>query len=139
MKDPRCIQCEGLKVCRDESTSWFFIIIGFISTVAIRVVTVLMDINPIFGKVAWYIGVTGFFVFFMYKFKIFKYRSKLIDDAKLLEKVNGCAPLTDDDYEIISVILCKIRSNKERINFLFIFIVSGLSLLIATYFDFIVR
>lgn len=135
--DKRCKKCEGLKSCRDEQTSWFFIIIGFISTIAVRVVTVLMDISPFWGKASWYVGVAGFFIFFLYKFKVFKDRSSLIDSAQLMDKVNGSKPLTETDYEILSVILCKIRSNKERINFLFIFAVSGIALLLAVYVDFI--
>ncbi len=139
MKNPRCLNCKANKICRDENISWFFIIIGFISTVAIRVVTVLMDIDPVIGKAAWYIGITGFSIFFMYKYKVFKDRGTLIDKMKLLEKVNGRADLKEDDYEVLSIVLCEIRSNKERINFLFIFIVSALALLAAVYSDFIMH
>lgn len=139
MTNPRCLNCKANKICRDENVSWVFIIIGFVSTVAIRIVTVLMDIDPAAGKAAWYIGITGFSIFFMYKYKVFKDREKLIDKMKLLEKVNDRAALKEDDYEVLSIILCEIRSNKERINFLFIFIVSALALLVAVYFDFIMR
>lgn len=139
MTNPRCLNCKANKICRDENVSWVFIIIGFVSTVAIRIVTVLMDIDPAAGKAAWYIGITGFSIFFMYKYKVFKDREKLIDKMKLLEKVNDRAALKEDDYEVLSIILCEIRSNKERINFLFIFIVSAMALLVAVYFDFIMR
>ncbi|MBU0468463.1 MAG: hypothetical protein KJ736_05290 [Candidatus Omnitrophica bacterium] len=134
-----CSNCKGLKACRKEFISWFFIIIGFVSTVALRIVTVLMNLSPFWGKLAWYIGVTGFFAFFMYKYRVFKERSKWIDDSRLIEKINKGSTLTDEDYKILSVILCQIRSNKERVNFLFIFIASGVALIAAIYFDLFVR
>ena len=137
MRPIECSNCKGLKACRKEFVSWVFIIIGFISTVAIRVVTVLMNISPLWGKLAWYIGVTGFFAFFMYKYRVFKERSRMIDETSLLDRINKKSALTKDDYEVLSIILCQIRSNKERINFLFIFVVSGIALLAALYFDFI--
>ena len=65
MKDPKCIKCRGLKYCRDENTSWIIIFIGFIATVAVRAVTILMNVDPILGKAAWYVGVSGFIVFFL--------------------------------------------------------------------------
>lgn len=138
MRDPKCRHCRGRKICRDEQISWFFIAVGFISTVAIRAVTVLMSFDPLAGKISWYIGVLGFCVFFLYKYNVFKDRSALIDELGLLDKVNAANVLTQQDYEVIATILCKIRSNKERINFLFIFIVSGIALCAAIYFDFIV-
>jgi len=39
-----------------------FFILGLIATISIRIVTVLMQLNPVYGKVAWYMGV-GFFNF----------------------------------------------------------------------------
>ena len=75
----------------------------------------------------------------MYKYGVFKERSKLIDDSGLLEKINKETLLTNEDYKILSVILCQIRSNKERVNFLFIFIASGLALMAAIYFDLLVK
>lgn len=139
MINPKCRNCKANKICRDEKISWIFVFIGFVSTVAIRVVTVLMDVDPVIGKTAWYIGITGFSVFFMYKYKVFKDREKLIDKMGLVEKVNGRNALKDDEYEVLSIILCEIRSNKERINFLFIFIVSILALIAAVCSDFFMR
>lgn len=139
MKCAECANCKGLKACRNEFVSWIFIIIGFVSTVSIRVVTVLMNISPFWGKLAWYVGVTGFFVFFLYKYKVFKERSRLIDSSKLLDKIKTASALSNEDYEILSVVLCQIRSNKERVNFLFIFIASGLALSVAIYFDLFVK
>ncbi len=50
MKDKICLNCSQRKNCGDSFVSWIFFIIGLIATVAIRVVTVLMDINPLLGR-----------------------------------------------------------------------------------------
>ena len=64
-KEDRCLNCAEHKNCKDSFVSWVFFIIGIIATVAIRVVTVLIYLDPIYAKIAWYIGVMGFFLFFV--------------------------------------------------------------------------
>ncbi len=132
----KCLRCRGLKACRDEATAWLIIAIGIIATIAVRIVTVLMAIGPIYGKVAWYVGVVGFLIFFFYKYRMFDARAKLIDSKNLIERINRKDTLSDSDLEIISVILCNTRSSAERINFFFIFASSFVALIIALYFDF---
>jgi len=132
----KCINCKGRRACHDETIAWIFIIIGLISTVAIRVVTILMNFSELYGKISWYIGVIGFILFFLYKYKVFKQRADYIDQIKLIEKITNNDPLSSDEREGILIILCNIRSNKERINFFFIFVASFMSLLLALYFDF---
>jgi len=111
--------------------------IGLIATVAIRVVTVLMNINTLYGKIAWYIGVGGFLLFFIYKFHANRTLAKLIDKEDLIEKAKNKKPLSAEEYGLIAEILCNLKSEKERINYFFIFIVSAVAILIAVYFDFI--
>ena len=135
MRDKRCISCNEYKNCKDSFTSWVFFIIGLIATVAIRVVTVLIDVNPIYGKVAWYVGVGGFFTFFVYKFKVNQTRAKFINQQKLVDKIAHQEQLTKEDYSLISSILCGLSSNKERINYLFIFGLSAIALILAVYLD----
>lgn len=136
MNDKKCINCNELKRCKDSYASWIFFIIGLIATIAIRIVTVLMHMNPIYGKISWYIGVGGFFVFFMYKFKVTQARSKLIKQKNIVNKINQKKQLTDQDYKLISEILCSLSSKKEKINYFFIFGLSALALIIAIYIDF---
>jgi len=135
MKDNKCINCQEYNNCRDSFVSWFFFIVGLIATVAIRVVTVLIGLNPVYGKIAWYIGVAGFFVFFVYKFKVNQTRSKLIGQQDLVKKISQKKQLTDEDYSLISSILCSLSSKKERINYLFIFVLSAIALILAVYID----
>ena len=132
-----CIDCVERRRCRDSFASWIFFIIGLIATIAIRVVTVLINVDPIYAKIAWYIGIGGFFIFFVYKFKVSQTRSKLIEQRKLVDKISQKSQLTKEDYDLISAILCSLSSKKERINYLFIFGLSAIALILAIYFDFI--
>ncbi len=136
-KDQRCLTCSELDKCRDSHASWIFFIIGLIATISIRVVTVLIEINPLYGKAAWYTGVGGFFIFFVYKFRVNRARAELIKKNKLADKVNTKSALTDQDYRLISGILCSLSSKKETINYFFIFGLSAVALALAIYFDFI--
>lgn len=107
------------------------------ATVAIRVVTVLMDIKPVYGRIAWYIGVGGFLLFFIYKFNTNRALSRVIEKENLIEKTRNKEPLSGEEYNLIAEILCNLKSEKERINYFFIFAVSVIALLLAIYFDFI--
>ena len=133
----KCINCAENKRCKDSFVAWIFFIIGIIATIAIRLVTVLIDIQPIYGKIAWYIGVGGFFLFFIYKFRIYRERRDSIEKANLVQKLSKKSELTEDDYNVISSILCALRSRKELINYIFIFALSAIALMLAVYFDFI--
>jgi len=137
IKNNKCINCPEYKNCNDSFASWIFFIIGIIATIAIRVVTVLIHVNPIYSKIAWYIGVGGFFAFFVYKFKVNRSRSKVITDRRLLEKMRDRRALKEEDYNLISSILCGLNSRKETINYVFIFGLSAVAILLAVYMDFI--
>ena len=136
MKNARCLNCAEHKRCRDSHASWVFFLIGLVATVAMRVVTVLMHMNPIYGKAAWYVGVGGFFAFFIYKFRVSQARSRAISKKDLVDKIRQEKDLSKDDYDLIGSILCSLSSRKERINYFFIFSLSALSLIIAIYLDF---
>jgi hypothetical protein len=135
-KKTECRMCSQKKQCEDSFVSWVFFIIGLIATVAIRIVTVVMEINEFYGKITWYIGVGGFFIFFVYKYKVNKRVSQIIEKENLIEKTRKGESLTPDEYKLISEILCSLKSEKERINYLFIFAVSAIAMLVALYFDF---
>ena len=136
MKDKNCLSCGQRKNCQDSSSSWFFFIIGIIATIALRVVTVLMHVSPIYGKIAWYVGVGGFFIFFVYKFKVIKAKALLINQKDLMNKIANQEQLVKDDYIVIKEILCGLSSKKDSFNYFFIFALSALALLTAIYIDF---
>ncbi len=131
----KCLNCSEYKNCRDSFASWIFFIIGMIATIALRVVTVLMHLEPIYGQIAWYIGVFGFFVFFVYKFRIDRARYKLIVKRGLMAKISQGDKIEEDDRRLIGSILCSLSSNKDRINYFLIFVSSAVALIVALYFD----
>lgn len=137
MKKKICLTCSQKKNCSDSFVSWIFFIIGLIATLAIRVVTVLMNINPVWGKASWYIGVGGFLLFFVYKFNVNRSIAKIIEEDNLIDKARTFKPLSREEYQLITDILCSLKSEKERINYFFIFAVSAVAMVIAVYFDFI--
>jgi len=96
-----------------------------------------MHVGAIYAKVAWYIGVIGFLFFFLYKFKISKARAHAIMQTKLLDNVGRRAPLDDEEYRLLDVILCSLSSKKEMVNYMFIFALSAAALIWAVYMDFI--
>ena len=137
MTGKKCIDCSEYRQCKDNHTSWIFFIIGLIATVAIRAVTILINVNQVYAKISWYIGISGFFIFFMYKFRVNLARAKIIEKNALIGKMARKENLKEEDYDLIGAILCGISSNKERLNFMAIFVLSAVSLVLAVYLDFI--
>ena len=132
-----CKNCIEYRRCKDSFVSWIFFIIGLIATMAIRAVTILANIDPIYAKIAWYFGVFGFLLFFIYKFRVNQSRSDLIDRRNIMQKLIQKNQLTDEDYNFVSSVFCALRSKKEKINYLFIFALSAIALILAIYLDFI--
>ncbi|MFH0738819.1 MAG: hypothetical protein V2A59_03060 [Candidatus Omnitrophota bacterium] len=137
MQDKVCINCAEYKRCKENHLSWIFFIIGMVATIALRVVTVLTHLNPTYGQIAWYVGVSGFFVFFVYKFKVERARYKLIVSRNLMDKISQADKIEKEDRQLLGSILCSLSSNKDRINYFLIFVSSALALIVAVYFDFI--
>jgi hypothetical protein len=96
-----------------------------------------MHLSPIYGQVAWYVGVAGFFIFFVYKFRIDRARYKLILKKGLMDKIAQGDKIAEGDRQLIGSILCSLSSNKDRINYFLIFVSSAVALIVALYFDFL--
>jgi len=135
MAKPQCKTCGMRKVCRDSARSWIFFAVGVLATVALRVIGPLSNVNPFYGKIGWYVGVAGFFIFFVYKYRILSARTKLIQKTGLVEKLAGNQQLTTQESTLLAEITCSQTSWKERANFFIIFALSLAALIIALYFD----
>ncbi len=133
----KCSNCSLKKHCNDSKASWIFFLIGLIATIAMRVIEPLNLLEPLYGKIAWYIGVLGFFVFFVYKYLGDKRRERMITEQGLLSKVSHKEELSKEDYLSLNEILCSLTSKKDRINFIFIAVLSILSLLVVFIIDLI--
>ncbi|MFA5437589.1 MAG: hypothetical protein WC293_03325, partial [Candidatus Omnitrophota bacterium] len=137
MDTKKCINCREYKRCKENRMAGIFFIIGLIATIAIRVVTLLIHVNPLYGQIAWYIGVIGFLLFFVYKYNIDSTRYKIIKKNGLVVKILGNEGLKNEDKQVLSAILCALSSSKDRINYFVIFASSVLALIAGVYFDFI--
>lgn len=139
MKRSKCVNCSEYRRCRDSRASLFFFIIGMISTIAIRAVTVLVHMDPLYGQIAWYIGVGGFFIYFLYKYRVDLERHRLITRLDLKNKIFKGGELERGDREVIGSVLCALSSSRDRLNYFLIFSSSALAIILAVYFDFIKR
>jgi hypothetical protein len=135
MQNKLCLNCSEFKSCQESRFSWVFFIIGMVATIAVRIVTVLAHFNPLYGEIAWYVGVFGFFIFFIYKFRVERARYRLILKSRLMDKVSKGDYIAREDRELIRSILCSLSSNKDRINYFLIFVSSAVAIVIAVYFD----
>jgi hypothetical protein len=130
-----CRTCPARGVCRDCAASWFFFVVGLIATVALRVIEPLNSINPLYGKIAWYVGISGFILFFLYKYRVLQGQSRMIEESGLKERLSTHSKLSRADFELMSGILCSQYNWKERVSFIAIFGLSAVALAFALYKD----
>ena len=133
----KCADCVEYKRCRESAASWVFFIIGLIAIIAVRAVTILVHVNPVYGQVSWYVVVVGFAVFFAYKFRVDRARARIIRDSGLKDRILGGGSIEKNEREMIGALLCALTSKKDRINYFIIFVSSVAALVLAVYFDFI--
>ena len=132
-----CYDCFKLKTCKESVAAWVLFFIALIAVISLRAVNLVLDANPFFAKTLWYVGVIGFFIFFVYKFRYDQILHRELDKTGLKDKLLYKKELTEHDKDILGTIVCKLSSKKDKINYFFIFIVSALALAIAIYVDFI--
>jgi len=100
-----------------------------------RIIEPLNLVNPFYGKLSWYVGVAGFFLFFIYKYKEMKARSRVIEELELVPKLASERPLRKEERMLLAELVCSQNSWKERANFFAIFLLSALALVFALYMD----
>jgi hypothetical protein len=133
----KCIKCVDLKDCQDSPSSWFFLFTGLIATIAVRVVNIAMDFSPFWAKVAWYIGIMGFLIYFLYKYRQHRAKRRFLVNSDIIQNLKKGSVLSAEETEFLSSILCSLRSRKDSTNYFFIFFTSALALLIGIYQDFL--
>ena len=107
---------------------------GIIAAIAMRLVAFFIDVNPYYAKTSWYVGVVFFIMFFVYRYNISFKRSEKIKNEDLIVKVKANS-LSSRERDSVSKLLCSLTSKKERINFAVIFVLSGITLIIAVILD----
>lgn len=132
-----CYDCFKLKTCKESAVSWVLFFIALIAVISLRAMNLVLDTNPVFAKSLWYIGVIGFFIFFVYKFRYDQILQRELDNTGLKDKLLNKKELSEHDREVLGTIICKLSSKKDKINYFFIFVSSALALALAIYVDFI--
>ena len=114
---------------------YLFLVIGLLSAVAFRLVTIINTFSPALLRPVWYFGVIGYIFFFAYRYKISEKRKAAIRANRLLEKIQGPGEITAEDRALIAYVLSSIIKSKENLNYLFIFVLSiaavGVDILLA--------
>ncbi|MCX8030077.1 MAG: hypothetical protein N3A59_00665 [Thermodesulfovibrionales bacterium] len=113
-----------------------FLMIGITSAIAFRVITILQNFNPVWVRPAWYTGVIGYMLFFLYRYYISIKRKKAVEKYNLIKKVQTNACLTDEDRQVVIYLLNSIHKSPENINYLIIFILSCIAIAVDLYLTF---
>ena len=137
--DKKCLNCKAADRCRDAAVSWIFLFIGIIATISVRVVNLALSFGLFWSKLFWYLGVVGFFFYFLYKFRQDKLLRQELEKYKIHNKIANNQDLDISDREFLRVMLCSLRSNKDAINYFIIFSSSAIVMCLAVYQDFIKR
>ncbi len=106
---------------------YLFLVIGLLSAVAFRLLTIVNSFSPELLRPLWYFGVIGYILFFAFRYHISEKRKRTIRENRLLEKIEGSAPLGREEREQLAYVLSSIVKSKENINYLFIFALSLLA------------
>ncbi len=105
-------------------------ILGILCTIAFRSITILYELAPAFARPVWYFGVIGYIAFFLHRYLISVRRKRAIKDFQLHEAVKNAQSLSNDQKEVLQYLLNSITKSKENFNYLAIFILSALALIV---------
>lgn len=113
----------------------FYFWTGIVATLTYRAIIVLTNYSDLWVKIFWYIGTIGFVIYFAHRYQISEKRVKLIKERSLVEKINNLSGLDHTDREAMEYIFSTLTTSKEKWNYIAIFVLSGLSLIIGIYLD----
>ncbi len=103
---------------------YLFLVIGLLSAISFRLLTIINTFSPSLFRPVWYFGVIGYIFFFAYRYHISEKRKNAIRANRLLEKIQGQGEITTEDRALIAYVLSSIIKSKENLNYLFIFVLS---------------
>ncbi len=112
-----------------------FFLIGFISAVAFRSIIIFQRLEPTWVRPVWYLGTLGYVGFFLYRYEITKKRKRAIKEYGLIEKLQANAVLSEEEREVITYLLSSVKKSLEDINYLLIFLLSLLAILVDLIFS----
>jgi hypothetical protein len=107
-----------------------FFIIGVLSSVAFRLIIILQKLRPAWVRPVWYFGVLGYMVFFIYRYYISQRRKRVVAQSGIIGKLHGGESLSADDRQAALYLLSSIQKSPEDWNYLAIFILSAIAIMI---------
>ena len=105
-----------------------FFIVGLLAAFSFRILIILPHIRPELFRPAWYLGTFGYVLFFLYRYAISQKRKNTIENYELIPKLKQQTTLSDDERQAMVYLLSSIRKSRENLNYLFIFMLSFLSI-----------
>jgi hypothetical protein len=106
-----------------------FFIVGIFSATLFRALVVINRLAPEIGRVVWYFAVFGYILFFGYRYMIARKRRKTIRESRLIESVEQSGIDEQKKNEILYIMNSLVKS-KEMFNYVYIFVVSFIAILI---------
>ncbi len=105
--------------------------VGVIATIAYRIIIFLNYLpNHLWSDIVWYIGTIGFVWYFAHRYNIEIRRAKIIKERGLEAKAAKAEKLSDDDRQALVETLRSLQSSKAQLNYIVIFVASGLALVV---------
>lgn len=103
--------------------------VGIVATVAYRAIIIISRYDQTWTDITWYIGTIGFVWYFAHRYHIEKKRDNLILQHDLIKKVRRSKDFKLEDREALEYTLKSLASSKSSLNYIAIFVASGIALL----------
>jgi len=107
----------------------FFFYTGLVSATLFRIIIFLNRIDLTWARMAWYIGVLGYILFFGYRYYITRKRRAAIRNYDLLLKL-AASDMEETAKNELSYILNSLLKSREMVNYIYIFVTSALAVVI---------
>lgn len=127
-------QYNGITGKNSAVISLVFFVVGIIGAIGFRVVLILNRIDPIYASVSWYVAVVSYLFFYGYRLYIDNKRREIVVRNGLRRKVSENV-LSERDRDSLGRVLDSLLVSKARWNYLILFIMSVLVLIIQLILD----
>ena len=104
--------------------------VGLLSSVAFRAIILFQKFAPEWVRTVWYIGVTGYMIFFLYRYGISQRRKHTIERTGLIAKLESGTPLDATDRAAALYLVNSIRKSPEDWNYLAIGVLSVITVIL---------
>lgn len=112
-----------------KPVSTIFFAIGLISALSFRIIIIVQHSNPSLVRIIWYLAVISNIIFFLFRYHISRKRKRAINSTNLIAHLNSDEPLNQDQRQAAVFLLSSINRSWENINYLAIFILSGVAII----------